>query len=267
MNTRNQLLDLARAALRSDTVLAVDADGHLTRCDPPPGLSEATAVDYGPIVGVVCPAGARAVAYPIDVALSTPPGRVGASIALAVPRHGNPIVTGPDHPELNPGIDVHTMFDLGLRSLGEPTPPADQPLIELLDRIWLDRVLSVTLAADLGFPPRWPHLGSLHPALPSLTNPDRLPRVRSGFTASWESLRRQVATAHIRWIGLPPRVAEWLDEGAFARWCMADTPDPDDVLDDLTDLLDPRLFERIVESLGIGCRPMAAGSSRHGSEL
>jgi len=267
MRTKIQLFDLAWSALESHRVLAVSNSGQVEKCTPPPGVAESTGVDYGPIVGVVCPKDAGAVAFPIDVSFPARLGAVGVSIALAVPRHGVPVVVGPDHLELHPQIDVHTMFDLGLRSLGSPTPPPDRPLIELLDRIWLDRILSVTLAADLGFPPGWPHLGSLHPALPSLTSPDRLGRIRAGFNSTWESLRHQVAGSRLRWTGMPPGVAAWLDEGAFARWCLADTPDPGVVIGDLSELLDPPLLERIVDALDGDLHLVAVDSSRHQSEL
>jgi len=267
VNSAKHLIQLAMSALDSDCVVAITRDDRRVVCEPPHGVMGSTAVDYGPIVGVVCPPEAAAVAYPIDVAATSPGGRIALSIAMVVPRHGESMAVGSDRLELHPYDNPHTIIDLGWRSLAVATPPPEHSLIELLDRIWLDRVLRATLDADLGIPPTWRHLGPLHPALPSLAHPDRLGTVRESFTGTWESLRRQVALARIRWTGMVPSVAEWLDEGSFSRWCIADTPEIDVVLADLAELLDPPVFERVRRVFDPLEPVPAPDRSRQGGEL
>jgi len=253
--------------LQSNCVVAITSDNSRIRCDPPPGVMESTTVDYGPIVGVVCPADALAVAYPIDLAVKFLVERHEISTAVAMPLSGQPVVVGADRLELQPYPNPHTIMDLGLRSLTVATPPPDHSLIDLLDRIWLDRMLRAVLDSDLGIPPTWRHLGQLHPALPSLTHPDRLGTVRKSFTGTWESLRSQVALAHVRWTGMMPSVAGWLDEGSFSRWCIADTPDPEMVVADLAELLDDPVSERIQSVLDPHPAMPAPNRSAHGGEL
>ena len=255
------------SAIGSGGVVAITGDDRRVVCQPPPGVMGSTAADYGPIVGVLCPVGASAVAYPIDASATSRFGCRSSTIALVVPRLGAPIAIASDQRVLHPCDGPHTLIDLGLCSLAIPTPPPEHPLIGLLDRIWLDRVLRATLDADLGIPPTWGHLGSLHPALPSLNHPDRLSIVRKSFTGTWESLRRRVAMAHVRWAGMIPQVAEWLDVGSFSRWCIADTPDVEVVLADLAELLDPPVFQRIEHGLGRQHPVRSPDRSRHGGEL
>ena len=64
-----------------------------------------------------------------------------------------------------------------------------------------------------------------------------------------------------------PSIAGWLDDGSFARWCLADLPEKDTILDDLRDLLDPSVMACIDEALappgngsGLGCRTNRARS-------
>jgi len=262
-------LKLAESAIESGLAVCADHKGELTSCDSNGGKNLAPLPHmYGPIVCVSCPEGTAAVAYPLEAELISNKSIRSARIALVVPVVGRPVIMSADRRRLYPDTRAATLIDLGLRALGLTTARPTLPLIGLLDRIWLDRVMAAVLDSDLGRPPEWGSLAALHPAMPRCTDPDQLAVVRALFHTRWETLRLRIVAADIRWPGMPPTVAHWLDDGSVSRWCVADTPDPAPILDDLDELLDPAVAERLraslAPSLPISRRP--AGNSGHGRQ-
>ncbi len=243
-------IGLAESALESNSVVTTDESGGFMMYEPIPPADSASHLDrYGPIVGVRCPPGTTAVAYPLKATVRSPGGIVDTRIAVAVPREGHPIIIGQAGHRLRPQTMAASLIDLGRRAMDLPTAGPDRPLIGLLDRIWLDRVLATVLDTDLGLPPSWHTLASLHPALPHLGDPGRLSTARARFSATWAVLRQRIAVAQVRWPGMAPDTARWLDDGSLSRWCLADTPEPVPILRDLDELLDPRVSRRLREAL------------------
>ena len=205
---------------------------------------------YGPIVGIRCAPEVSAVAYPLPVGLIScdPSGR---QIAVVVTRAGDCHVVDlrvrapmSVSLELGPGVDV------GRRALGLPTPAEPTPPVALLDAIWLDRVLAAVLDADLGTSPPWMALCVLHPLADQALEPWCLRDRRLALRVDWEGFRHRATRPDAPWPGLDPSVAAWLDTGSFARWSLADMPDPGTVLTDLGDLLDPATMTCVDEALG-----------------
>jgi len=269
MNNTTDPVELAQSALESGLVVIVDNNGTLITCDSSTGANPTPHNHpYGPIVGVSCPPGTAAVGYPVEATLKSTDCNRSNRVAVVVPVEGPPVILDTDRRRLFPCTRTATLIDLGQRAMGLATPPPDLPLIGLLDRVWLDRVLATVLDSDLGRPATWAELAVLHPAMPRIADPDQLSVVRGRFHTGWETLRQRIAAAEIRWPGLSPEVASWLDQGSVSRWCLADTPEPDPILRDLEELLDPVVTERLRASLAP--LPPAEhhpdGHSRHGRQ-
>ncbi len=250
MKLAKQQARLASTAIDSDCVVIVNSSEGVT-------LVEAAATSdadlrhprYGPIVGVNCPPDTTMVAYPFEVFVNRPDATFDTRLAVVVSRHDPAIVIATDGMRLHPIAGAAPVIDLGRRAMGMSTPEPEVPLIHLLDRIWFDRVLTAVLDSDLGLSPSWRALLALHPAMPQLCSPENLSTVRHHFRSTWSDFRQRVALAHIRWPGIEPKIADWLDDGSFSRWCVADTPEPDPIMADLTELLDPVISRRLQDAL------------------
>ncbi len=243
-------IDLAESALESNSVVTTNESGRIVGCESVPPADPASRFDrYGPIVGVRCPPDTTAVAYPLEATVRSPGGILDTRIAVVVPRKGHPVIADAAGHRLCPQTMAAPLIDLGRRAMDLPTAEPDRPLLGLLDRIWLDRMLAAVLDADLGLSPAWRTLASLHPALPHLGDPGRLSTARAQFSTTWAALRQRIVVSQLRWPGMAPDVAHWLDDGSFSRWCIADTPEPVPILRDLDELLDPRDSKRLREAL------------------
>jgi hypothetical protein len=128
------------------------------------------------------------------------------------------------------GPAVGTIPDLVRRVLGLPTPPAPASTAFLWTSMWLDRVLE-----HWAQPHRrrdvtrsWGHVAVLHPAIhaPAPTDvvafddPAALVAVARSHAAaaSWAELRRSPRPLALPDGALPRWIAEWMDDGFFARW-------------------------------------------------
>lgn len=164
------------------------------------------------------------------------------------------VVSEPDGPAEG------TIPDLARRVLGLPTAPAPYSTALLWTSIWLDRVLE-----RWGQPHRrrdltssWGQIAVLHPALhaPSpldvLAFPDPaslLPVARAHAAAtSWPTLRRSSVPLALPDGALPRSVAEWMDDGFFARWTIGAFPPVTRVAADLRGLLGDPLGRQLLET-------------------
>lgn len=168
------------------------------------------------------------------VVITTLVDRSGRGAGLM--RHGSTATRFDDAPE---GI----VGDACRRALGLPTPAPPRSTAELWLRMWLDRVVETVAFADE--PDRWhtwDAITALHPAapgsllgLPVRQSPDgsRAPVVGSPSLAdpealgqatlmlaearSWELLRREPELVDIGGPPLSRELADWMDDGMFAR--------------------------------------------------
>lgn len=232
-------------ALTLDSGVVALAD-EIIAIPPPLGIKESP---YGPVVGVRCGPSVQAVAYPLPVRLISREV-ADTRIAVVVSRTARPQVVDPrrEHPlvveaELGPAVDV------GRRVLGIATPPESTPPSEALDVFWLDGIISRVLRSAPADPPDWGSVSVLHPLTDRPIEPWRLRNRRLRLSLGWDAFRRRASSASSPWPGIDPSIASWLDDGSFARWCLADLPDKDAILEDLRDLLEPSLMACIDEAL------------------
>jgi len=123
------------------------------------------------------------------------------------------------------------------RVLGLPTEPADADPQLLWGLDWLDRILASVVSRDLGsLPLTWPEVRQLH-------------RGRTSRHAPWSIVRRECAAGQLDVAGIPPYVAEWMDDGMFSRQAIASYPDLIDLLRDLGELLPSETVHYIIEQL------------------
>ncbi len=134
--------------------------------------------------------------------------------------------------------------DLCRRMLGLPTAAPPPSVLPWWTTLWLDRILAESLA-DPTTRWTWPRLAVLHPAV----DPDALPidpeelaegAVLRAASVSWETVRREVASGEL---------ADWMDDGMFARWILSEHLAPDQLAAELTAALDPGAVVAVLDTL------------------
>jgi hypothetical protein len=150
----------------------------------------------------------------------------------------------PDGSPFDQPPDEGRMLDTMLRSLGLATAPPPRPISLLETAAWLATLLAVTsdqrrltwrqavavhpavLAAFGRSPQGWPVFNVERSACgrgggetPEGWDPEEAVRT-AGASGEWEQLRLAAARGAAPWIALEPELAEWMDEGMFARWIL-----------------------------------------------
>lgn len=215
------LLELADDLLhRGGAVLRVDGRlVPLSRNDPNPFAL--LGVRFGPMVD--------ALAFTLGSS---------ESHVLAVDRCGEAVIVDAQRTRPADVDGAPLLLDLARRSMGLPTAEPDRPVGELVDAVWLDRLLQRTLDAPLGQPPGWVALARLHPG--GRTGPPPSPellRHRAVTAPSWPALQQTIADGRVRWPPVSIALAHWFDPGSLSRHAFSVLPDPDTVLGDLYELL------------------------------
>ena len=161
-------------------------------------------------------------------------------ILLIADRHGNHLARFHVGGELRSesGDAAGPLVDLCLRVLQRPTPKSAQSTMYLWAVLWLDRI--VADFASAGTPPDWRQITPLCPGIElgrevfgARPTADQIATLGRCLTAGydWEALRNLQATGH----GLLPEpdadVADWMDEGMFARRVLACLPDLEDLVE------------------------------------
>jgi hypothetical protein len=254
------LSDLASHALDLTVGSAVmaAATGATTTVDPPSsgGMS---------MIGLRCPPETVAVAATTRCETLWPDGRRRSGVlAWSLDRHGNSSALfreQPGHRVETLAAVAGTLLDAGLRALGRDTPPCPSPAVWFPDGVFLHR-LSRLLDRRGGIctrrPLNWDGLSRLYPLNGSAEplTPGMTLRLRQGFheRTTWSSLRLgvvdQPAGAPVILPGLTPDIAEWLDDGSFARWVLSRVPDPPSTLDWLCGRVDRGLASDLRLALG-----------------
>jgi hypothetical protein len=158
------------------------------------------------------------------------PDRCRARVTSVVDRTGREVVTTSlaDGRVIDePGVSV--LADALRRCLGAPTA-APPPLRELVDVLWTEAVLA---AVDAGGIRRWDDVLALRPRPTSWSHLRRVARDAPGFGA----------------------LAEWMDDGMFARWLLGGHRPLPALLEDADRRLDRPLALRLrahVEGAGTG---------------
>lgn len=241
--SRNQL---ARRAI--ELRCGIGALGTEIIAIPPP--MSATTGAYGPLVGVRCGAQVSAVAYPIgpnfDFTIDD-----ALLIAVVVSRTKDPIVFNQGETQtITFETERSPLIDVGRRVLGIPTPREETPSTYLFDVVWIDRLVTTYQQLPQDGRLIWEQASKLHPIADSPLDPWRLLARREEFSLRWETLRVRACEIRARWPGISPSLAGWLDEGSFARWCLAHLPDLDVILNDFRRVCEPQLMASVEEALG-----------------
>lgn len=253
------LLELASRALDQPTgsaVLAGDS-GTTTNISAAPDGELA-------LVGLRCPPGTAALASSVPCRTLWPDGKHRSGVlAWAVDRRGGSLalfrgenVVGAETLSAVAG----TLLDTALRALGLPTEPCHSPTVWFPDGVFLHRV-SGMLARRGGPCGRhrlsWDSLSMLYPlndtGAPQEPWLTRRSRQRFQVANTWSSLRRGAAGLPAGFPeilpGLTPRVAGWLDDGAFARWVLSRVPDAPSSLEWLCRTLSGPVTENLALAL------------------
>ena len=147
-------------------------------------------------------------------------------VASGVHAAGGELTPMPDHV-------VGMIPDALRRALRLPTAPPDLPVTEYFASLLLGRIINDADQSGLRI-----GLAEIRPQLAEL---DEL-----AGQATWECIRSAVAHAgpHPQ-NPLDPDVADWMDEGMFARWMTANVVPYELLLDDLKGCVTPSAFTEI----------------------
>ncbi|MCE2511476.1 MAG: hypothetical protein J4F50_02755 [Acidimicrobiia bacterium] len=254
------LLDLASCALdlpNGGAVLATST-GARAPVDPPAGGGLA-------LIGLRCPPETLAVAATAWCETRWPDGcRRSGALAWSVDRQGRSLAMfrerGADDAEVLSTV-AGSLLDGGLRALGQPTAPCSSPTVWFPDGVFLQRVsrlLDERGALCRRRPLTWDRVSLLYPlnvvGKPLSACVTR--HLRHGFHErnTWSSLRRgvveQPASAPAILPGLAPAVADWLDDGSFARWVLSRVSDAPSTLEWLCGRVHDSLVHALSAALG-----------------
>ncbi|MEO7555665.1 MAG: hypothetical protein ABIV94_03555 [Acidimicrobiales bacterium] len=165
-----------------------------------------------------------------------------------------------DEVEVVPGPVEGRIPDLLCRALQLPTAPPATTTAEL----WALHWLGALLAADSGSLQHWGDVARLHPALEGLNEVELLlasaelgPFADLVAAANdWESARLACARGELTVAGVDADLAEWLDEGSFARWVLGAFPPVGALAEAVAAVLPPGVNQQVEAVLaGWGIRP------------
>ncbi|MGH9116120.1 MAG: hypothetical protein ACRDWW_09875 [Acidimicrobiales bacterium] len=192
-----------------------------------------------------------------------PPGLIpgttaGARMVCLVARDGDiewqMVTPGGVHFDETPGGG--RMVDCLKRCFALPTDPAPASPRRLHGLLWLSAVLDAASVSRRQL--SWRDVARLHPAAglldddeAVLIDPSDLPEMFELFASActWDFLRRHAAG--ISWVGevVPPDLAEWMDEGMFARWLLDGLPAPEQLISRIRPLVAPSTARRLAHAV------------------
>lgn len=147
--------------------------------------------------------------------------------------------------------------DICRRVLQLPTAPPPSTLA-LTARQWLESVVELLASSPIDL--RWAEVALLHPTIERVADNDphflgyaieRLDRCGQMLAevATWPVLRRQWSATPEGAFGLSPAEIEWMDDGMFARWCLAEFVELVDLLEAIEALATPEVHARTLAVL------------------
>ncbi|MCY4663266.1 MAG: hypothetical protein OXC00_01225 [Acidimicrobiaceae bacterium] len=246
--------------------MLVSSTGARTTVDPP--RSGETAM-----IGLRCPQGTVAVAASTRCETLGPDGhRRSGVLAWSLDRLDNSWTLFREQPgdgAENLSAVTGILLDAGRRALGRLTPACPSPPVWFPDGVFLHRLSRlVDRRGGRGSrrPLSWDSLSLLYPLngsgepLPSWLT--RCVRQRFHESNTWASLRRRVVdqpdSAPAILPGLTPEVADWLDDGSFARWVLSRLSDAPSTLEWLCERVDDDLANDLKVALGEVHGPVGA---------
>ncbi len=121
------------------------------------------------------------------------------------------------------------MIDILRRTFELPTDPPEVPSDTFLSGVWLTRIL---LEGERSRRLGWSTVIRLHPIAEALAETgEDIPLVTlsqilrvAGRAWTWARLRTLAVESDGFLAGIPPDLADWMDEGIFSRWVLRDQP-------------------------------------------
>ena len=153
------------------------------------------------------------------------------------------------------GRPVGRIDDVCRRSLGLATPPPPADTSSYWAQRWLDAV--VDAGGRRRRPWSWPEVAELHPAAAAIggdvDTPAALARTARRLAAwrDWPTLRRTCAAGMWEEPGIPADVADWLDDGAFARRAAGGYPELDELWVAVADLVPAPVLVAVEATLAL----------------
>jgi hypothetical protein len=144
------------------------------------------------------------------------------------------------------------LVDLLIRPFGRPTPPPPRPTSDVITVLWLAAIAERLDQCPLD-PPGWDEVLALHPVCQTLDGwlptPAETFCVLDAATAAWDwaYLRALAARGEAFQDLLSKEVAEWMDDGMFARWVLGTLPPPQRILAELRPRLASPVRRRLSE--------------------
>ncbi len=146
-----------------------------------------------------------------------------------------------------------TVTDALRRCLRLATPQPPGAVAEVFAAQWLLAIARSPRSVTTD----WRQVALLHPALQLLEGSRFGPRadelVGCGRTLHqtlpWEQLRQRTAAGKVDGVGIPADLAEWMDEGMFARWVLAGLPLLPSLLQECADVVDAKMLRRVRHTL------------------
>ncbi len=150
--------------------------------------------------------------------------------------------------------------DMCRRALGLPTPAPDpspdQSVAGLLARWWIDEVLD--RADRTPGPFTWATVAAAHPLAQAVASEGDQTPTRQGLESAgrlwvranpWSHLHERACAGSDAVGGLGPDEARWLDEGSYARWCLALFPELADLVASLASLAPAGVVGAVIDTL------------------
>jgi hypothetical protein len=143
------------------------------------------------------------------------------------------------------------LLDALRRTFGLPTAPPAVPSGQLVDRMWLGAVAAAAREGEVAL--TWEQVRRLHPAVEVLRTAG-LPITDQTIGAAmrvapkawtWDRIRTQAAEGSWGDQLMPPRLADWMDEGMFSRWVLDDTRTTDELFGVVSPWLAPSARRRL----------------------
>lgn len=202
------------------------------------------------LLGFVAPDDWRAIGVCTTGRAHSPHGTEVVTLTLLVDRAGATasVLQRGGALEVLPGRPDGMVADACRRALGLPTAPPPGSSLVLWTLTWLDRVVVEAHGRVPGQPASsWAAVARLHPASSGPSDPVGLALDAAALAEAWPwgRLRAEPALADLP--GSPPSlaVAQWMDDGMWARWLIGDLPPAADLLEATRALLPPVVADAI----------------------
>ncbi len=202
------------------------------------------------LLGYVAPADWWAIGVCAPGRAHSPDGSDDVTVALLVDRAGATasLLQRGDAREVLPGRPDGVLADACRRALGLPTPPPPWSSLMLWTQAWLDRIVEADGARAPGRPGlSWSAVARLHPASTGAGDPVALALDAAALAEAWPwaRLRAEPAVADLAGPRPSPALAQWMDDGMWARWLVSRLPPADELLEATRALLSPVVADAV----------------------